>query len=256
MVKKLLIVHPYDKSTQFLERIKNYLQSEFENNTHYFSVKPTDSSHNLCLETISSFSENGLVFFMGHGKSNCLYGAKGALYASIENEEVKHEDPEKYYYNENFINTENINVFKNKKVIALSCNSNEQVGREAVIKGAKVFLGFGDLPTSIGELKDKGEKGKTGISLATIEQALKTDINDIIKKSISIGIHKNYTFSQLQDLIYFITNQKISSLLVDQKNINERKLIANYLYSFKKEIKIYGDKNEKLIFNLPNSADF
>ncbi|WP_370176179.1 hypothetical protein [Leeuwenhoekiella palythoae] len=247
MSKKILIVHPYDKSTSFLDRIKSHLQGEFSDDLHYFSVKPNEISHNQCLSSIRDFSVNGLLLFMGHGKSNCLYGAKGDYYGTLENELIKSEEPDKYFYEDNFINEQNLGVFNEKKVIALSCNSNAQLGRKSVEIGAKVFLGFGDLPTSIEELREQGEESKLGISLGKIEQALKTEINDIIKKSIAIGINKNYTFSELVDLINFVTNQKISHYLVNQKKISERKLIANYLYIFKKDIKIYGNRYERLI---------
>jgi len=247
MSKKILIIHPYDKSTSFLDRIKSHLQIKFSEDCHYFNIKPQFASHKQCLSEIDNFSDEGLILFMGHGKTNCLYGAKGDFYGTLENELVKQEQPEKYFYEDNFINDQNIYIFNNKKVISLSCNSNGQIGRKAVEFGAKVFLGFGDLPTSVGELEDKGEESKTGISLSTVEQAIKTEINYIVKRSIEIGIVKNYSFKQLHELIQFISNQRISHYLVDQKKINERKLIANYIYNFKKEIKIYGNKNEKLI---------
>ena len=247
MSKKILIVHPYDKSTSFLDRIKSHLQSKFSDDCHYFNIKPQFASHKQCLLEINNFSGKGLILFMGHGKSNCLYGAKGDYYGTLENELVKEEDPEKYFYEDNFINDQNINIFKGKKVISLSCNSNGQIGRKAIEFGAKAFLGFGDLPTSVGELEDKGETSKTGISLSTVEQAIKTEINYIIKKSIEIGIVNKYSFVELVNLIHFISNQRISDYLVNQKKISERKLIANYIYDFKKEIKIYGNKNEKLI---------
>ncbi len=247
MDKKILIVHPYDKSTSFLDRIKNHLQTEFSEDIHCFNVKPNEASHKQCLSAINNFSTKGLVLFMGHGKSNCLYGAKGDFYGSLENELVKTENPEKYFYEDNYINERNLSIFEGKRVISLSCNSNGKIGRKAVECGAKVFLGFGDLPTSVGELEEQGEESKSGVSLARIEQALKTEINDIVKKSVRIGIEKNYSFLELVHLISFISNQKISHYLVNQKKVSERKIIANYIYSFKKGIKIYGNKYEKLI---------
>lgn len=245
--RKILIVHPYDKSTSFLERIKNHLQSIFPDYTHYFSVKPNEPSHNACLKDIEDFSDDGLILFMGHGKSNCLYGAKGDFFGTLENELVKEEQPDKYYNNNSFINELNLEIFNNKKIISLSCNSNGQIGKKSVESGAKVFLGFGDLPTSVDELEESGESNQLGKSLSTIEQALKTEINYILKKSLEIGISKNHSFSQLLDVICFICNQRIAHYLVQQKKISERKLIANYLYSFKKEIRIYGNKDEKLV---------
>jgi len=247
MDKKILVIHPYDKSTSFLERIKNHLQTEFKDMVHYFSIKPNEASHSQCIATIKDFSEDGLLLFMGHGKSNCLYGAKGDYYGTLENGLVKAEEPDKYFYEDNFINEQNVEVFSGKKIISLSCNSNGQIGRYSIERGAKVFLGFGDLPTSIEELKEQGKESKSGVSLAKIEQFIKTEINDIIKKSVGIGVIKGYSFNELVKLIYFITTQKISHYLVNQKKVSERKLIANYLYTFKKEMKVYGNGNEKLL---------
>ncbi len=246
MSKKILVVHPYDKSTTFLNRIKNHIKENFPEHLHYFSVKPNEASHQQCLKIIQKFSNDGLIFFMGHGKSNCLYGARGDYYGTLKNVDLEAQEPEKYYYQDNYINERNIKIFDKKKVIALACNSNAQLGKKSIENGAKVFMGFGNLPTSNEELEEQGEENKPGVSLNKITQALKTEINYIIKRSIEIGVQKKYTFSELVELIYFITNQKISYYLVDQKK-SERKLIANYLYSFKKEIKLYGNGNEKLL---------
>tara|TARA_B100000378_G_C18055986_1_gene414412 strand:+ start:5116 stop:5601 length:486 start_codon:yes stop_codon:yes gene_type:complete len=148
MSKKILVVHPYDKSTIFLNRIKNHINVNFPENLHYFSVKPNEASHIKCLEIVKNFSNDGLIFFMGHGKSNCLYGAKGDYYGTLKNNDLEAQDPDKYYYEDNYITKQNIDVFDKKKVIALTCNSNAQVGKISIDNGAKVFMGFGDLPTS------------------------------------------------------------------------------------------------------------
>lgn len=247
MDKNILIIHPYDKTTTFLDRIKNHLQTEFQDNLHYFSVKTNEESHMECLDAIRRFSENGLILFMGHGRSNCLFGAIADEGEAMVSNEARLESPDRYYKNENFISFDNIHEFTGKKIVCLTCNSNAQIGREAVSKGAKVLLGFGDLPTSIEELKELGENGKKGMSLERIEQALKTEINYIIKTSIRIGILKGHTFRQLVNLINIITNQRITFYLVDQKKVKERKQIANYLYTFKREIKIHGNVDENLV---------
>ncbi|MEM6298114.1 MAG: hypothetical protein AAF740_05430 [Bacteroidota bacterium] len=246
MNKKVLIIHPHDKSTSFLERIRNYLSFELQNSVHYFNIKPNELSHNECLKVIKDFPSSGLVLFMGHGRSNCLYGAVGDDYGTMPSEDAILEHPDRYFSNENYINLENVGVFREKKVIALTCNSNDQIGREAIRSGAKVFLGFGNLPTSIEELKEEGEQEKRGLSLSTVEKALKSEINYVIKKSIVIGITKNHSFGELMNVIWFVTNQRISDYLVNKKTISERKVIANYLYRFKREIKIHGDKSIKL----------
>jgi hypothetical protein len=248
MRKPLLIIHPEDSTTGFLDKIKSHLKRELTGLTHHYNVKPNEGSHNNCFQSISDHSEDGLILFMGHGRSNFLYGAKGKLFDSdFISDDAKEESPENYFYKEEFITLDNIDVFKNKKVVCLTCNSNGIIGKEAIDKGAKVFLGFGNLPSSIEELIEQGEKNETGTSLASVEKVLKTEINYIIKKSITIGINKNYNFEQLFDVIRFIGNQRIAFYLINQKKVSERKIIANYLYSFKKGIVIYGNAKEKLI---------
>ncbi|SDU11885.1 hypothetical protein SAMN04487762_1908 [Polaribacter sp. Hel1_33_78] len=248
MQKSLLIIHPEDSTTGFLDKIKNHLNGELTDLTHHYNVKPNEESHQNCLQSISEHPENGLILFMGHGRSNYLYGAKGKSFDNaFVSEDAKKEHSEDYFHKEEFITFDNIDKFKKKKVFCLTCNSNGKIGKESIKKGAKVFLGFGDLPTSIEELKEQGEENKPGTSLASIERVLKTEINYIIKKSITIGIKKNQTFEQLFELIRFMTNQRISYYLVDQKKVSERKLIANYLYDFKKGIVVYGNGKEKLI---------
>src|SRR5258708_26395188 len=102
--KRILIVHPYDKTTTFLDRIKSHLQTQFRDEVHYFSVKPNIESHEKCLERINNHSANGLIIFLGHGRSDTLYGAKGDEYAASVSEEAIAESPERFYYNDNFIN--------------------------------------------------------------------------------------------------------------------------------------------------------
>lgn len=247
MQKQLLIIHPQDSTTTFLDKIKNYLNSELPYITHHYNIKLNNESHQNCLQKIIEHSESGLIIFMGHGRSDFLYGSKGKYYGELVSEDAKKEHPENYFHLEKFITFNNIDVFYNKKVICLSCNSNGKIANEAIKNGTKVFVGFGELPTSIEELKEQGEENKVGTSLALIEKTLKSEINYIIKKSLEYSIKNNYTFEQLYDFMKFLTNQKIAFYLIDQSRVKERKIIANYLYDFKKGIEIFGNKNEFLI---------
>jgi len=240
--KRILIVHPYDKTTSFLERIKNHLQSEFESDVHYFSIKPNDDSHKLCLERIDSHNKNGLIIFLGHGRSDKLYGSKADDYSAFVSEDAALEFPEKYYYNDSFINEKNIGVFKGKKVFCLACKSREKLAQNAYENGVTSFLGFGDIPTSLSEFVDKEEKVTNDVVVK-----MKTELNYIIKKSLALSIAKGLTFEGLLNHIQFITNQKLTDVLVNQKSFKERYIFADYLYYLKKETQIIGDRKIKLL---------
>lgn len=242
--KPILIIHPKDKTTEFLDKIKDHLISSFSNQVHHFNIYPNDKSHNDCLERISIHPNKGIIIFLGHGRSDKLFGSKGSLYESKDfvSQEAIHENPDDYYYNDDFINSDNIDVFSSKKVFCLSCNSNNKVAEYAIDKGAFCFLGFGDIPTSKREFEERSKNVSN-----EIVAKMKTELNYIIKTSLTYSINKNYSFEQLQNIIQFITNQRLSDILINQKLFKERYLFVDYLYYLKKEILIFGNKKLKLL---------
>jgi len=246
MLKPILIIHPKDKTTKFLDKIKNYIVNNFSEVVHHFNIQFSDISHTQCMERIDNHKENGFIIFLGHGKSNSLYGSIAPNYeAEFVSPDAKIENPDKYYGKEIFIDSSNISVFNGKNVFCLSCNSNGKIAREAIKNGAKCFLGFGDIPSSNGELKQNGESD-IELSLSEITKEFKTEINYIIKKSLEIAINENSSFEQIKELIRFITNQRITNILINRKDLDSRKVLVDYLYSFKTEIKIFGDSKQKI----------
>lgn len=240
-LSKILIIHPYDNSTSFLKRIADYLDFEFNGLINYLSVKPNELSHNLCLEEIRKHDENGLIIFLGHGRSDKLYGAKSDYYGKMLSYDFIAENEDIEYYNEDFINLTNCHVFKNKKIICFACNSNEAIAKTSIQFGAKTFVGFGDVPSSINEFKEKnivvGDK---------VIAALKGEFNIILKQTLKISIKNNYDFDSFKNLFSLIANKRISEIIMNRKGLRNRRLIADVIYSLKKEMSILGDKHQKL----------
>lgn len=242
--KPILIVHPNDKTTTFLDKIKNHLIEKFDYQVHHFNIYPNEKSHNDCLERITQSPKNGLVIFLGHGRTDKLYGSKGEFYDNSEfvSSEAKDESPDAYYYNDSFIHEGNIEVFSGKKVFCLACNSNDKIAEYAMEKGAKSFLGFGNIPTSLSEFEDKEEKVTNDVVVK-----MKTELNYIIKTSLVLSIANGFTFGGLLNYIHFITNQRLTDSLTNQKSFKERHVFADYLYHLKNDIKVLGDQRSKLI---------
>lgn len=239
--KPILIVHPKDSTTKFLCRIKNHLINNLEGQTHHFNVYPNDRSHALCIDRIQRNPENGVIIFMGHGRSDALSGAIGDNYNSLISYDAVVEQPEESYYKEYFIDKNNVDVFSKKKVFCLACNSKENIGHLAVEKGAKAFLGFGEIPTSLGEF-DTGEQ----ISKDSVNK-MKAELTYIIKMSLVHAIKKRATFEELLTLIHFVTNQRISDILVFQKGFKERYVFTEFLYRVKKEAIVIGQKKIRVL---------
>jgi hypothetical protein len=242
--KPILIIHPNDKTTTFLDKIKNHLIERFDEQVHHFNIYSNEKSHIDCLERISNHPENGFIIFLGHGRTDKLYGSKGEMYdkADFVSEAAKDENPDAYYYNDNFINESNVEVFNGKKVFCLACNSNDKIADYAMAKGAKSFLGFGNIPTSLNEFEDKEEKVTNDVVVR-----MKTELNYIIKTSLALSITNGFTFDGLLNHIQFITNQRLTDTLANQKNFKERHVFADYLYHLKNDAKIFGEKKIRLI---------
>jgi hypothetical protein len=241
--KKILIVHPYDKTTLFLNSIKNSLEYSFNDDVYYFNIETNDSSHKKCLEIIDRHPTNGLIIFLGHGRSDALQGSKADEFSpSLDWEDIA-QFPDLYYFNENFITKRNAHVFSGKKVFCLACNSNAKIAEYAIEKGATTFLGFGNIPSSIEEFMVDGNSNITN----EIVIAMRTELNYIVSKSIEYSISKSYNFEQLLNVIHFLINQKITEFLITKKDFESRYIFVDYLYHIKKEIIVHGDKKRKLI---------
>jgi hypothetical protein len=242
--KPILIIHPKDKTTNFLGRIKNQLTLKFNDSVHLFNIYPTDSSHIQCLERIYAHPGNGIIIFLGHGRSDRLCGSRGDLFHSIDfiSPAAIAENPESYYYNENFIDKNNASVFADKKVFCLACNSNEKIANYAIEGGAKSFFGFGDIPTSIAEFMNLN----ASVSNDVVAK-MKTEINYIIKTSLVLGITHGYTFQEILNRIQFITTQRIMDISINQRHYREWDILTEHLYSFKKGATIFGEKRLKIL---------
>jgi hypothetical protein len=146
------------------------------------------------------------------------------------------------YYNDNFINEANVSVFRNKKIICLSCNSNSDFAKFSIEKGANSFIGFGDIPTSEGEFEGHGLiVGDKTVAI------MKGEINQIMRQSLDISLGSNYNFEDFKNILALVTNKRISNLLIENKGVKSRRVISNYLYKFKSDLLILGDKRLNLI---------
>lgn len=241
--KNILIVHPYDKTTVFLEGIISHLQASFGAEVECFKIQTNDNSHNLCVDRIKVHPSNGVIIFLGHGRSDALYGSKGDDYSpSLGFEEIS-AFPDLYFFKESFITKNNADVFSGKKIFCLACNSNSKIAGFAIQSGAETFLGFGDIPTSPDEFKIDGNSDVSN----SLVSKMKSELNYIIKKSLEYSISKSYSFEQLHNIIKFIVNQRITEILITQKDFSERYILTDYLYYLKKDIIIFGNKKIKVM---------
>lgn len=241
-MSKIFAIYPTDnqQSTKFLNKINTYLKRNLNENWHCYKVKFTDLDHKRSVEESLKFSTK-FILFMGHGRSDTLYGSC----ANESNDFVSSEAMEsnfQFYKNERFITSANIELFKNKIFFSFSCNSNvnnsKALGRIAIDKGILAFVGFGDIPTDYNKDLNFSKKGI---------EIFKGLITKIIKESLFFSVENNYSVEKLVDLIKLLTLKEIQILILSKKCYRNKNEIVKNLYLFKNEIVIFGNRFEKII---------
>lgn len=236
-MNKILCIYPDDRSTGFLNRIQNHLKQNLQEVFHCYKVKPDQISHDNCLERLQKVTREEFIIFLGHGRSNCLFGANSNCSFLVSPYFLGIAD----YENDNFINGENVSVLSGKKVFCLSCNSADGLGRLAVQKGVKAFIGFGNIPT------DNEVLVEIGTRLPLLIARFKGEINWIVKTSLVYSITNKHNFFQLVNTIGLFTNVRINEIILTHRGMRQRRLLADYLYNFKNEMILFGDGNERLL---------
>jgi hypothetical protein len=239
-MSKIFAIYPTDEreSTKFLNKINTYLKIKLGSNWHCYKVKFNDEDHNRCLEQARG-SDAKFILFMGHGRSDCLYGSCAKEAHEFVSQEAIAENPH-IYRKENFIHAGNISNFSNKVLFSFSCNSNKNttnsIGRKAIENGVVSFVGFGDITTDFIEEDNFPKKAI---------EVFKYLITKIIKESLYISVINNYTVDRLVDLIKINTYKEIQKLLCTKNR--HKKIIIEKLILFKNEIVIFGNKFEYVV---------
>lgn len=234
-------IYPTDRqeSITFLNRINTYLCRKLGSQWHCYKIKYSNADHESCIKKAID-SNAKFILFMGHGRSDCLFGSCNKKSQDFISEDAVIENSE-FYRNEHFIHSDNICMFKGKIFFSLSClsnrNNSKSLAQNAINNGVISFVGFGDIPTDYIEGKN--------IPLKAIA-IYKGIISKVIKISINISIQNNYNVEEMVSLIKVLTNKEIQKTIISPFKNRHKRIIVNNLYQFKQEIVIFGNRFEKL----------
>ncbi len=249
---RIVAIYPTDmqESTRFLNRINTHLKRNLNDEWYCLKTGFSDFEHIMCVD-IASKETAKFILFMGHGRSDRLFGScslESSDFISLD--AIEHN--KSLYKNENFINAHNIDKFRNKIFFSFSCNSNRNdknsIGRNAILKGVKCFVGFGDIPTDFIDFRliNQGKIDTNQIFPKRAIAIFKGIIIKIMKQSLLISIQNNYTVQGLVDLIKIQTNKEIQNLILSKNRNRHKEKIIEKLYDFKSEILIFGDSFESM----------
>ena len=218
-MNKLICIYPEDETTDFLlpiyeqlEKLPNFIGYRF--NTITFPQR--DGLFNQ-----QNFDKNSILFFLGHGASNKLYGS------------VK-ENGEK----DELFDKSNIGHIKNMNFVCIACRS-----KEFAHKQFQNYIGFGDITSDFSEIEG-GEftDGSESMNWATKEDItnFRTEFTSAISDAIKLS--KCSSLRSIYKMMRLCFNKHIADLLMN-RNIPSYRHIADMLFDVLNEMEFFSDKD-------------
>jgi hypothetical protein len=127
---KIVAIHASCEDLKFLRPVKKRLSDWTDNGTSWHLLN-SPTSHGPAKHELEE-AQSGLGIILLHGRSD---GFRGGDYAMS-----LHDDSPAM-----FLNKGEMAVFRGKAIFCLSCQGNRHA-EESIQKGARVFLGFNDVP--------------------------------------------------------------------------------------------------------------
>jgi hypothetical protein len=230
-MNKIVCIFPKDKSTAFLNVLVKRLEKAFPKQFYCLKVKATIDDHQKCLELIAALPPQNLILYLGHGESDKLLGAND------ENAAVEF----KNFRKKGFINKTNIDILSNKKVICISCRSNEKLGKMAEKTNCQTFVGFGSIPTDW-----IIEADEVNIQPNDVDWFNKLFCK-VMSDALIYAIHHQFNFDQFERVLKLMTNHMIIRQLHPKKEVANAWWVDESLYKLKDEVKIFGNRETLLL---------
>ncbi len=232
------IISPQDPTIRSVERQARRLDRRLGADSRVYVVKPNVISKNKCHHLIDSWSEDDLIIFMGHGRSDALFGSRGKNFDMTGSDDAIDKESDDYYNDESFIDETNYHLLSGKSIICFSCES-DSLGIKLLEAGARAVVGFGKMPSSRPEFElDAHFKEKiNNRMIAYINGALNVAFRDAV-----LITHKMHG-SLIEFATYFKMEIRRQVSLLLHSKATFRYCMANVLYDISRTVIVLGDKS-------------
>ena len=232
------IISPQDPTIRSVERQARRLDRRLGMDSRLYVVKPNDDSKNKCHSLIARWNDEDVIIFMGHGRSDALFGSRGNYFNMAGSDDALDRESDDYYNDECFIDETTYQLLSGKSIICFSCES-DLLGKKLIAAGAKAVVGFGKMPSSWAELEQDLHYTEriNNRMIAYINGALNVAFRDAV-----LITHKMHG-----SLIEFAASFKMEvrrqiSLLLHSK-AKYRYCMANVLYDISRTVTVIGDRS-------------
>ena len=232
---RILCVYPIDGNIAFLRKLSRTLRSTFGPVLTDLKLSNNYGSHQKALNEIKASTENDLICLFCHGRST---GLLGCSYKANHPDDSRN----RFVYSEkygNFLDVNHSNLFINKKIFCLACDS-AIWGKRIIDAGAKVFLGFSNVNFDTRLFLEKN------VQRQSVERIVKFELRKAVFYALNQAVEKSLTFSQLSYLLKICLDKSSDALIRNYRGEKGYKFYlaaAECLQEIKFGVKIFGDGN-------------
>lgn len=206
----VICIYPQDTTTVFLRPLCDFICSTFGATEIGFDTSGDDDPHEAVYVGIRNAQT---IFFLGHGRSDCLY-------ASVMD-------------NDKLIEKSNVSLLEGKQLFLLACDSDQFIKNYGLVNS----FGFGFLPTSMYDVAIRKQYHKLDISKTKQEdvECFKAALVNTLINTLSIEtlLDPSLFVSRLK----FNASKEIVNCLVNAQAPNYR-IVADELYYLYKDLLI------------------
>jgi len=171
-MKKLIIIHPKDESTAFLNPIWKGGALDYASEHQVINVGYSEDEHYAVFDILKNISPGSNVVYLGHGNSFSLKGACSTEF----NLEV-------------FFSKDNIGLFERINLLCLSCKSADFLRPFKELS----YVAFGDLPTQMTEIS--GSREQEFDAYKGVDEQVVADFRQVIVSTIANAIYEWMTIN-------------------------------------------------------------
>ena len=209
-MKDVICIYPEDITTAFLRPLCDFICSTFGATEIGFDTSGDDDPHEAIYAGIRNAQT---IFFLGHGRSDCLYASV------IDNDKL--------------IDENNVSLLEGKQLFLLACDSDQFIKKYNLSNA----IGFGFLPTSKYDVDRRRKYHEVDISSTTqqdVDCFTAALVNSLIKSLSKEAIDDPFLFAER---LRFNASVEIVDCLINTKSSNYR-IVADELYCFYKDMLI------------------
>ncbi|MEE0911436.1 MAG: hypothetical protein U0L67_03190 [Paludibacteraceae bacterium] len=206
-MKKIVCIYPEDETTAFLQPLYVHICDTISAVGIHNDTTDEDGSLDNIYDEIKDAE---CVIFLGHGTSSILYGSR---------------------YDNVVFESNNHNLLDGKRLLLLSCNSNQFIKKYE----KNDSIGFGFLPTSLDDVRLT--RTLHNVNIENIEKIDVDAYNMALVQSLinTISLNTMFDFHLFKERLKFNISREIVSCLI-KRDVPNYRIVADMLYYVYKDM--------------------